>query len=139
MNQIVRFLLLGGLAAAINWVARFPLSLVMPFPAAVFGAYMIGMCAGFALYRTYVFPGSVLPVRTQVALFVVVNAVGAAVVLGTAMALLHVLLPAVGWSVYPEAVAHGLAIGIGAAGNFVGHKYLTFRIRPDAPAPATPS
>ena len=36
LPQIVRFLLLGGLAAAINWLVRFPMSLALPFPAAVF-------------------------------------------------------------------------------------------------------
>ena len=43
LPQIVRFLLLGGLAAAINWLVRFPMSLVLPFPAAVFLAYLVGM------------------------------------------------------------------------------------------------
>ncbi|WP_246018369.1 GtrA family protein [Pelagibacterium montanilacus] len=139
MIQIVRFLLLGGLAAAINWVARFPLSMAMPFPAAVFVAYMIGMSAGFVLYRRYVFPGSHLPIGTQIGLFLGVNAVGAVVVMGCALALLHGVLPAIGWTSYPEAIAHGLAIGIGAVVNFIGHKFLTFRVRRSSTAPATPS
>ena len=111
LPQVVRFLLLGGLAAAINWLVRFPLSLVLPFPAAVFVAYLIGMSAGFTLYRAY--------------------ALGAVVVMAVSLALLDHLLPAVGWRLLPEAVAHGTAIGVGAVANFFGHKYLSFRTAPD--------
>lgn len=130
LPQVVRFLLLGGLAAAINWLVRFPLSLVLPFPAAVLVAYMIGMSAGFTLYRAYVFPRSPLPVATQVMLFLAVNAAGAVVVMGVSLALLDHVLPMLGWSFYPEAIAHGLGIGIGAVANFLGHKHLTFRVSP---------
>ncbi len=55
-NQVVRFLFLGGFAAAVNWLIRFPLSLFLPLSAAVAVAYLIGMSVGFTLYRTYVFP-----------------------------------------------------------------------------------
>lgn len=130
LPQVVRFLLLGGLAAAVNWVVRFPLSLVMPFPAAVFFAYLIGMSAGFTLYRAFVFPNSAMPMGVQASLFLTVNAVGAVVVMGVSLALLHYLLPAIGWRLLPEAVAHGTGIGVGAFANFFGHKYLSFRVVP---------
>lgn len=139
LPQIVSFLLLGGLAAAINWGVRFPLSLFMPFPAAVFVAYTIGMAAGFALYRVFVFPSSVLPVRIQVVLFLIVNAVGAAIVMGVSLGLLHAVFPALGFAIYPGAVAHGIGIAVGSVNNFIGHKYLTFRISRESGVPASSS
>jgi energy-coupling factor transport system substrate-specific component len=126
-NQVFRFLLLGGLAAAVNWLVRFPLSEVMPFNAAVGVAYAIGMSVGFALYRTYVFPGSNRPLLQQTIMFLTVNLIGAVVVLGVTIWLmrLQTSLP------YPqfvkEGAAHGMAIAIGAVVNFVGHKAITFR------------
>jgi hypothetical protein len=45
-----RFLIAGGAAALVNWLARFPLELVMPFAAALLGATAIGMTCGFLLY-----------------------------------------------------------------------------------------
>lgn len=135
MNQILRFLLLGGTAAAINWLVRFPLSMVMPFPAAVFFAYLIGMMAGFTLYRAYVFPGSAMPIGVQIGLFLAVNAFGAVIVMGVSLA----ILSAAGGLPFAEAFAHGTGIGVGAVANFFGHKYLTFRISPSAAAPAEPS
>jgi energy-coupling factor transport system substrate-specific component len=125
--QILRFLLLGGLAAAINWLVRFPLSLVLPFSAAILVAYAIGMTAGFALYRAYVFPGSTVPIGRQVAVFLIVNAAGAVVVWSVAMLLVARVFPAADYAFMPEATAHGIAIAVGAAVNFVGHKFLTFR------------
>lgn len=126
LPQVVRFLLLGGLAAAINWLVRFPLSAVLPFDLAVVAAYVIGMSAGFVLYRTYVFPGSARPVVEQSLVFLAVNLFGAGVVLGFTWLFLS-LVSDTGWPLFVrQGLAHGLAIGIGAVANFFGHKTLTF-------------
>lgn len=133
-NQVFRFLLLGGTAAAVNWVARFPLSSVMPMPAAIILAYMIGMCAGFTLYRKYVFPGSSRPLLEQTITFIGVNLVGAVLVLGLTTLFLQLLAPAPWPSFVREGLAHGAAIGLGAVVNFIGHKQLTFRLAPRSAA-----
>src|SRR5688572_510963 len=125
LPQSIRFLLLGGLAAAINWLVRFPLSAFMPFDYAVVVAYLIGMSAGFTLYRTYVFPGSTRSLTEQSLLFLAVNLFGAVVVLGLTWLFLS-LLANTGWpSFINEGLAHGLAIGFGAIANFFGHKTVT--------------
>jgi len=126
--QVFRFLLLGGLAAAINWLVRFPLSLFLPFSWAILVAYMIGMTAGFTLYRAYVFPGSDRPIGRQIVIFLLVNAFGAAIVWSVAIALVEKVFPELGYTFMPEATGHGIAIGVGAAANFLGHKFVTFKI-----------
>lgn len=136
-SQVFRFLLLGGLAAAINWLVRFPLSMFLPFSWAILGAYMIGMTAGFTLYRAYVFPGSDRPLGPQIAIFLAVNLMGAVIVWSVAMALVEQVFPATGYSFMPLATGHGIAIGVGAAANFLGHKFLTFRISKGANAAAS--
>jgi len=124
--QVLRFLLLGGLAAAVNWGVRFPLSMVMPFPAAVACAYAIGMTVGFTLYRKYVFPGGGRPLAQQATMFVAINSVTAVLVMFVAIALVAAPpLEPLPLSVR-EAFAHGFAIALGAACNFFGHKLLTF-------------
>lgn len=127
LPQVVRFLLLGGLAAAVNWVVRFPLSLVLPFPVAVLIAYLIGMSVGFTLYRSYVFPGSDRPLLEQTITFLTVNLAGAVVVMLIAGLLLSLLGPTDWPDFLKEGLAHGVAIGLGAVVNFFGHKSLTFR------------
>ena len=137
--QLMRFLVVGGSAAAINWLLRFPLVLIMPQEWAVLLAYAVGMSVGFTLYRRFVFPGSDRPVGEQAMIFVVVNLVGAVVVLTTTLILVAMLTPLTVPDFVHEGLAHGTAIGLGAVINFLGHRSLTFRrpaMREAAPNPA---
>ncbi|CAO4175810.1 GtrA family protein [Methylorubrum aminovorans] len=127
-HEVVRFLIAGGTATAINWLARIPLSLVMPFEAALLAAYGLGMVASFWLYRAFVFRVARGSLRGQVFLFLAVNAVGAGVVLAVSTALLDgltALLPDLARSI-AEALAHGVGIASGAVANYLGHRLLTF-------------
>jgi energy-coupling factor transport system substrate-specific component len=128
-SAAVRFLLAGGTAAFVNWASRIALSLAVPFETAVILAYGIGMAVGFTLYRSFVFVGSDLPMRQQVVRFLGVNAIGATVVFFVAKALLWAALGAGLPQALAEAVAHGLAIGVGAVINFAGHKLFTFPVK----------
>ncbi|MGE7153710.1 GtrA family protein [Methylorubrum rhodesianum] len=128
-NEVVRFLIAGGSATAINWLTRIPLSLVLPFEAALLTAYGLGMAASFWLYRAFVFRvASRGSLRGQVGLFLAVNAVGAGVVLAVSTAMLDgltILLPELRLPV-AQALAHGLGIAVGAVANYLGHRLLTF-------------
>lgn len=124
--MVAAFLVCGGLAAAINWGARIALSPFLGFEAAVVVAYVIGMIAGFLLYRRFVWPNSGSNARQQVAPFIAVNAASGVVVL-----LLSVLFATIGGWIAGrtppvEALAHGAAIAIGAFANYVGHGRFTF-------------
>ncbi len=125
-----RFLVAGGLSSLVNWLVRFPLSVVMPFMAAVALAYAVGMVIGFKLYRSWVFPGSTLSIGAQAVRFVAVNALGLATVVVSARLFVLVLslgdLLSVG---HAEALAHGAAIVTGAVVNFIGHRAVTFARR----------
>ncbi|MFY9290460.1 MAG: GtrA family protein [Methylorubrum rhodinum] len=135
-SEVVRFLIAGGSAAAINWLARILLSFVLPFEAALLVAYVIGMAAGFWLYRRFVFRGAGAgSVRGQLAVFVAVNAVGAGVVLAVSAGLvtgLGALVPGVPLAL-AEALGHGVGIAVGAVSNYLGHRLLTFSTRSGEP------
>ena len=121
-----RFLLAGGAISAVNWLTRFPLSLVLPFWIAVAVAYAVGMIWGFELYRRWVFPGSTLPLGAQVLRFIGVNLAGMATVIGGAAVLVALLRPTVLSPAAAEGLAHGVAIVAGAAVNYLGHRAITF-------------
>jgi energy-coupling factor transport system substrate-specific component len=135
-SEVVRFLIAGGSAAAINWLARILLSFVLPFGAALLVAYVIGMAAGFWLYRRFVFRGAGAgSVRGQLAVFVAVNAVGAGVVLAVSAGLvagLGAMAPGVPLAL-AEALGHGVGIAVGAVANYLGHRLLTFSPRSREP------
>jgi len=128
--RVVRFLLCGGGAAAVNWLARIALSLVMPFGAAVAAAYGIGMAVGFVLYRTVVWKTSGAPWRPQALRFLAVNAYGALIVLIVSLGLVELGKLLFADLRVLEAIAHALAIVAGAVANYSGHSRYTFRARP---------
>lgn len=135
-----RFLLIGGLAALINWLVRFPLSLLVPYAAAVSLATLIGMVFGFVLYRAYVFPGSDRALHHQIVAFTLVNLVSLAIVTGVATSLVALPPLAALLGSWTEGFAHAAGIAAGAVSNFIGHRLITFS-RSDGPKrrrPATP-
>jgi energy-coupling factor transport system substrate-specific component len=126
VNRATKFLLCGGSAAAINWLARFVLSAVMPFTPAVVLAQGVGMAVGFALYRTIVWRDAQVPWRRQLGMFVLVNTATGLLVLAVAVALVRLGAALGGPGTIVEAVAHAAAIAFGAVANFAGHQFLTF-------------
>ncbi|MGP8233557.1 MAG: GtrA family protein [Methylovirgula sp.] len=125
-SAAVKFLIAGGLATAINWLVRFPLSIVLPFSAAVAIAYMIGMVAGFLLYSRWVFPPTSIPLASQIGRFIAVNIAGGVAVVILAPLLARSLESGGFDQGAAQAIGHGLAIAIGAVINYFGHKLITF-------------
>ncbi len=126
LPQSLRFLLAGGFAAFVNWVVRFPLSLVMPFAPAVALANIIGMVVGFVIYRRYVFPGSRREFSHQVRDFIIVNLLSMIVVVAVSVIFADHLLPMMGLAWHTEAIAHAIGIAAGAVSNFFGHRQFSF-------------
>lgn len=126
LPQAARFILAGGAAALLNWLVRFPLSLVMPFAAAVAVANVIGMAFGFVAYRSFVFPASSRILRRQLTDFVAVNLFSMIVVVAVSVAFADYLLPLLGlqWQVQP--ISHATGIAAGAITNYFGHCQFSF-------------
>lgn len=124
-----KFLVAGSIASLVNWLARFPLEVVMPFAAAVLGAMVIGMICGFLLYDRWVFPGSVRPLVVKIRDFVGVNIASQAVMFVVSVGVRELLLLAE-WSVtIAGAAAHLIGIAMGAFFSYFGHRSITFGAR----------
>ncbi len=130
-TSAIRFLAAGGTASLVNWLVRFPLSLVLPFQIAVAIAYCVGMTLGFVLYQKWVFPGSTSSLRRQIVMFCAVNAVGLVTVVATADVVRQAIVQSgLAQAGAASAVAHLTAIAIGACVNFLGHRVGTFGLAP---------
>jgi len=121
-----RFLVVGAAAALINWVARFPLEMFMPFAMAVLGALAIGMVCGFLLYDGWVFPGSARPLAQKIRTFIAVNLLSQTVMFVTAIGIRELALLAGVPDLPAGAGAHLLGIATGALFSFFGHRSVTF-------------
>ncbi len=124
-----RFLIAGTIASLVNWVARFPLELVMPFAAAVLGAMVIGMICGYLLYDRWVFPGSPRPLVLKIRDFVAVNFVSQLIMFVVSIGVRELLLLTELAIVMAGAAAHLIGIASGAIFSFFGHRSVTFGAR----------
>lgn len=126
-DERIRFLIAGGSAAFLNWIIRFPLSMFMPYAAAVTLATAIGMVAGFFLYRSLVFQGSSRSIWLQVRDFIGVNIVAGVITVLSALVISSGPWWPDAYRHYAPGASHMAGIGIGAVVNFFGHKLFTFR------------
>jgi energy-coupling factor transport system substrate-specific component len=124
-----RFLIAGAFASLVNWVARFPLELIMPFAAAVLGAMVIGMICGFLLYDRWVFPGSSRPLALKIRDFVAVNFVSQLIMFVVSIGVRELLLLTGLATMLAGAAAHLIGIASGAIFSFFGHRSVTFGAR----------
>jgi putative flippase GtrA len=77
-RRFARFLLTGGIAAAVNVVSRYFLSMAMEYRWAVIAAYLCGMTTAWILSRLFVFEGSGRSRAEEYMRFGIVNVVAAA-------------------------------------------------------------
>ena len=126
-SQLALFLLVGGLAAAVQWASRFGFSLFAPYPAAIVLAYVIGMLIAFELNRRFVFPVEGDERKKQFARFALVNVLSFATVWTVSYVLGAVLLPRVMPIDWAEALGHGAGVLSPALASYFLHKHITFR------------
>jgi putative flippase GtrA len=125
-RQFAGFLLVGGLAAFLHWLARILLSLVMPYGWAVFLAYGVGMGIAFALNSRYIFPTSDKPVRKQARDFLAIN-LALLPLVWLASLMLNQWLIGQGAVRYSEEIAHASAITLPVMATFLLYKFFAFR------------
>ena len=125
--RFAKFLIAGGLAAVVNIIARFLLSLVFVYEAAVAIAYLFGMTAAFLMNRAFVFERSASVMRLQYMRFAIVNTLAFAQVWLISVGLDGFLFPAVGFDWHPETIAHIIGVASPILTSYVGHKHFSFR------------
>lgn len=125
-RRFVNFVLVGGLAASLNWGSRFVFDLAMPFEAAVVPAYLIGMVTAFALNRLVVFESSARPLGEQAWRFTLVNMAALAQIWLVSVGLERLLFPAIGFEFHSKAIAHGVGVASPVFTSYLLHKHWTF-------------
>jgi len=125
-RQFAGFLLVGGLAALLHWLARILLSLLMSYSWAVVLAYVVGMTVAFILNSIYVFPASDKPVPKQARDFFIINIAFFPIVWLVSLQLNKTLI-SVGVDSYSEEIAHAVAISFPVLATFLLYKFVAFR------------
>jgi putative flippase GtrA len=126
-KEFLKFLVVGGLAALINFLSRFLYSNMMSFRWAVLVAYITGMVTAFVLSKLYVFEPSGRKLHHEMSYFAIINVFAVLQVWVISVGLAEYVFPATGFEFYPEAVAHFIGISVPAFTSYLGHKYFSFR------------
>lgn len=125
-REFLLFAVVGGFAAAVNWLSRMGFSLVMPFEYAIVIAYVVGMTVAYTLNRVLVFERSGRAVHDEYTRFAIVNVIALVQVWLVSVALANFVFPALNWTFYPEAMAHGVGVASPIVTSYLGHRFFTY-------------
>lgn len=126
-SEFFQFLIVGGLAAGINFASRIGFSELVSYRIAIILAYIIGMITAFLLSKHYVFEKSGRPIKDEFRDFTIVNIFAVAQVWLISVGLAEYFFPYISFSYYPEEIAHLIGLGIPAVTSYFGHKYFSFK------------
>ncbi len=124
--QFARFLVVGGVAAAVNILSRIALNLVMSYGAAIVVAYVCGMTAAYVLNKLFVFTPSGRRIHDEYLRFTLVNLVAVAQVWIVSVGLAFYVFPSIGFTWHAETVAHIVGVIVPAFTSYFGHRYFSF-------------
>jgi putative flippase GtrA len=133
LPRFARFVAVGGLAAALNIGARAALSLYMPFEWAVALAFPIALSFAFVANRSWVFTAGATDWRLAFWRFLLVNLAALAQVWLISVGLYRLIFPMVGFTWYPELVAHVVGVLSPVATSYYAHKHYSFKSAPTDP------
>lgn len=127
-SRFLRFLLVGGLAAAMNFGSRIVLSLWLPYEVAIVGAFLVGLSTAFVLNRAFVFEQGADAVHVQAMWFTLINLAALLQTLVVSLLLARWLLPMAGIGQgLAETLAHAVGVAVPVFTSYIGHKRLSFR------------
>ena len=131
-SRPVKFLLVGGFAAGVNFFSRILLGKWMPYVTSIVLAYLLGMATAFVMNRLFVFSNAKNALHHQVFWFVAVNAAAVVQTLIVSVLLANIVFPRMGFVWHPETVAHAFGVMIPVVTSYLGHKHLSFKGSVDA-------
>jgi putative flippase GtrA len=125
-NRFARFFFVGVAAAAVNIFSRVLISYFVRFDYAVALAFPIALTFAFVMSRFFVFETSKRPVWEQYCRFWFVNLVALIQVWLVSVGLTYWFFPAIGWTFYPELLAHTIAVCSPVLTSYYAHRVFTF-------------
>ena len=126
-SRLIPFLLAGGIAAAANFGSRFLFNLWLTYEVSIVLAYLVGMIIAFVLMRGRVFQKGEQKLLPQVVKFSLVNLLSIAQTLLVSMGLNYWLLPWLGITQNPEAIAHFFGVAVPVIVSYFLHRNITFK------------
>ncbi len=125
-KEFIQFVMVGGFAAAVNFLSRIVFSQWMEFSVAVVAAYGVGMITAYLLSKFLVFKPSGKQAHEEFFHFTLINLAAVIQVWLISVGLAEYLFPWLAFNFYPEEVAHFIGLSVPVITSYLGHKHFTF-------------
>lgn len=125
-SPFLRFVISGGIAAAVNIASRIALSQIMPFSTAIVLAYLAGMTTAYILMKLFVFDQSGSSVRQEYIRFGLVNLVSLLQVWLVSVGLARWFFPLINYTWNADTTAHIIGVLSPVITSYLAHKSFTF-------------
>lgn len=126
-REFTLFIIAGGIAAVVNFIARIIFNQYFDFSKSVLLAYLIGMATAFILTKIFVFNKSKIKLWQSAMLFIFINSIAIAQTWAICMGLNYYVLPSLGISYYAAEIASAIGIMFPVLTSYLGHKHLSFK------------
>lgn len=126
-RQFLAFVLVGGLAALVNFGSRLVYSQWLAFSPAIVLAYLTGMCTAFVLNRWLVFTPREGQLLQSGLYFCLVNLAAVAQTWLVTLGLADHLLPSLSVVQHRQEIAHAVGVMVPVFTSYLGHKRWSFR------------
>ncbi|VAX10808.1 hypothetical protein MNBD_GAMMA25-2460 [hydrothermal vent metagenome] len=125
-KEFIQFVLVGGFAAAVNFLSRIIFSQWMEFRISVVVAYGIGMVTAYLLSKFLVFKPSGKKAHEEFFRFTLINIAAIIQVWLISVGLAEYGFPWLAFDFHPEEVAHFIGLSVPVLTSYLGHKHFTF-------------
>jgi len=125
-RQFALFLLIGGGAAGLHWLARVVIDVFTGYLVALVLAYAVGISAGYILNALFVFSSNRERRAREILLFTSFNLSMLPVVLGVSWTLSELVFPTIPLTWHAREIAHAIGVITPVFANFLFHKFVTF-------------
>ena len=126
-RQFLAFVLVGGLAALVNFGSRQVYIQWLAFSPAIVLAYLTGMCTAFVLNRWLVFTPREGQWLQSWLYFCLVNLAAVAQTWLVTLGLADHLLPSLSVAQHRQEIAHAVGVMVPVFTSYLGHKRWSFR------------
>ena len=126
-KQFLTFLLMGGIAAGVNFFSRIFYNQWMSFSTAIIIAYITGMITAFILMKFFVFKKSEHKLHNSIGIFILINLAAIIQVWLVSMLFDVYVLPSLNITSFAPEIAHLAGIVVPTFTSYFGHKHGSFR------------
>jgi putative flippase GtrA len=126
-KEFIKFMGVGGFAAAVNFGSRIILSNFFPYVYAIIIAFVFGVITAYSLCRMWVFDPQENSQIQQIGYFTFINVIALLQTVIVSLVLVKYILVGITDLSLREAIAHFVGVCLPVFTSYLGHKYITFK------------